>query len=249
MMLRLIFSLLTSVLVLACATPEPLKFDFAAGARIGIINHLEDYASHRNFSSLRFDSFSKRINVDWNVPGYVEKKLSDALQAGHGYVVSVIKPDSRLSGLNQEPELSNRTVGSRNMKDKIAGYLGSLADKHQLDVIILIRSYSGPSAVKIDDKSIGLQGYGLFTRQLLMSKHAHAYANIAVEVFKTRPLTFIGSGVPVNRKSSLEYINLDSSLNKLPRSEIEKIEPLIKEYADQAVENALVNSNLLPPAK
>ena len=64
MILRSIFSLLTSVLVLACATPEPPKFDFAAGTRIGIINHLEDYATHRNFSSLRFDSFSKRINIE-----------------------------------------------------------------------------------------------------------------------------------------------------------------------------------------
>jgi hypothetical protein len=101
----------------------------------------------------------------------------------------------------------------------------------------------------LDNRSIELQGYGLFTRQLLMSKHAHAYANIAVEVFKTRPGIFIGSGVPRNRKSSLDRIDLNRSLNELPRSEFEKIEPLIKEYADQAVRNALVNSNLLPPVK
>jgi hypothetical protein len=249
MTLRKSFSLMTFLLLLACATSEPPKFDFAAGTRVGIINHLEDYATHRNFSSLRFDSFSKRIDVDWDIPGYIGKKLSDALRAGQRYSVSGIKPDNRLAGINQEPELSHRTVGSRTMKDKMVNYLGSLADNHQLDVIISIRSYSGPSAVKIDDKSIELQGYGLFTRQLLMSKHAHAYANIAVEVFKTRPLTFIGSGIPGNRKSSLDNIELAGSLNKLPRSEIEKIEPLIKEYADQAAEKALVNSNLLPPVK
>ena len=249
MKLRSIFSLIASVLVLACTTPDLPKFDFAAGSRIGIINHLEDYAIHRNFSSLRFDSFSTRIEVNWDMPGYIETKLSDALQAGQLYSVNVIKPDNRLSGLNQEPELSNRTVGSRRMKDRLTTYLESIGDKHQLDVVMLIRSYSGPSAVRIDNRSITLQGYGLFTRQLLMSKHAHAYANIAVEVFKTRPMTFIGSGIPRNRKSSLDNIDLSGSLNRLPRSEILKIEPLIIEYADQAVKNALVNSNLLPPGK
>lgn len=246
---NLIYSLMISILVLGCATPEQPKFDFPTGARIGIINHLEVYATHRNFSSLRLDSFSKRIEVDWNIPGYIQKKLSDSLQAGRRYSVSTIKPDNRLAGLNQEPELSNRTVGSRSIQDRVTAYLESLGGKHQLDVIILIRSFSGPSAVKIDNRSIELEGYGLFTRQLLMSKHAHAYANIAVEVFKTGPMIFIGSGVPRNRKSSLDTIDLNRSLNKLPRSEIEKIEPLIKEYADQAVENALVNSNLLPPVK
>ena len=53
---RLIFSLIASVLVLACATPDPPRFDFTAGSRIGIINHLEDYATHRNFSSLRYSN-------------------------------------------------------------------------------------------------------------------------------------------------------------------------------------------------
>ena len=246
---NLIYSLMIFILVLGCATTEQPKFDFPTGTRIGIINHLEVYATHRHFSSLRFDSFSRRIDVDWNIPGYIQKKLSDSLQAGQRYAVSAIKPANRLSGLNQEPELSNRTIGSRNMKDTVTAYLESVADKHQLDVIVLIRSFSGPSAVKIDNRSIELQGYGLFTRQLLMSKHAHAYANIAVEVFKSRPMIFIGSGVPRNRKSSLDKIDLNRSLNKLPQSEIEKIEPLIIEYADQAVRNALVNSNLLPPVK
>ncbi len=33
----------------------------------------------------------------------------------------------------------------------------------------------------------------------------------------------------------------------MPRSEIEKLQPLVKEYAEQAVENAMVSANLLPP--
>ncbi len=42
-------------------------------------------------------------------------------------------------------------------------------------------------------------------------------------------------------------IDLEGSLKNLPRSEIDKIEPIVKEYAEQAIENAMVNANLLPP--
>ena len=249
MMLRFIYTLMTFALVLACATPEPPKYEFRPGARVGIINHLEGYATHRHFSSLRFDSFSKQVDVDWGIPAYIENKLSDALQAGQRYTVRRIKPVNRSGWLNQEPASSDRTAESRAMKDKLAKYLGTFGDEYQLDVIILIRSYSGPSAVRIDNQPIAVKGYGLFTRQLLMSKKAYAYANIAVEVFKTGPMTFIGSGVPQNRKSSLDNMDLEGSLKTMRGSEIQKIEPMIKDYADQAVQNALVNANLIPPGK
>ena len=151
--------------------------------------------------------------------------------------------------MNREPALSNRSIGSRSVNAETANYFKALGDKYRLDLIISVRSYAGPSAVKIDGHPIELQGYGLFTRQLLMSKHAYAYANIAVEVFKTGPLTFIGSGISQNRKSPLDIIDLDGSLKTIPRSEIEKLEPLINKYADQAVESAMANANLLPPGK
>ena len=249
MTLRLIYSLIISALVMACATPERPKFDFPAGAHVGIINLLEDHATHHHFSSLRFDSFSKQVDVDWDIPAYIENKLAGALQAGQRYTVRRIKPVNRPGWINQEPASSDRTAKSRTMKDKLARYLGTLGDKPRQDVMILIRSYSGPSVVKIDNHPIELKGYGLFTRQLLVSKNAYAYANIAVEVFKTGPMTFIGSGFPQNRKSSLDDINLDGNLKTMRGSEIQKLEPLIKEYADQAVQNALVNANLLPPGK
>jgi hypothetical protein len=249
MSLRIIYTLMTSALLLACATSQQPKFDFPAGTRIGISNHLEDYATHHNFSSLRFDSFSKQVDVDWDIPAYIENRLSDALQAGQRYTVRRIKPVNRSGWMNQKPASSDRTAESRTMKDKLAKHLETLGDKHQLDVIILIRSYSGPSAVRIDNQPIEVRGYGLFTRQLLMSKKAYAYANIVVEVFKTRPMAFIGSGVPQNRKSSLDNMDLEGSLKTMRGSEIKKLEPMIKDYADQAVQNALVNANLLPPVK
>ena len=247
MIRNLLLALTTFTTVLACATAPQPKFEFPSATRIGIVNHLERRATHRNFSSLRVGNFSKQIDVDWDIPDYIEKRLSATLKADPRYTVILIKPAEPLGGINQDPDLSDRTLTSRKLKPATADYLSFLSDKYEVDVLISVRSYRGPGVIKIDKHPIELQGYGLFTKQLLMSKHAYAYANITVEVFKTGPLTYIGSGKPENRKSALNNIDLEGSLKNLPRSEIDKIEPIMKEYAEQAIENALVNANLLPP--
>jgi len=218
MIRKFIYILITLPIVFACATAPQPKFEFPASTRIGIVNHLERRATHRNFSSLRVGNFSKQIDVDWDIPAYIENRLSNALKADPRYTVILIKPAEPMGGMNQEPELSDRTLKSKAIKPEMVNYLNSLGDKYEVDVLISVRSYRGPGVIKIDKHPIDLQGYGLFTKQLLMSKHAYAYANIAVEVFKTRPLTYIGWGKPENRKSALNNIDLEGSLKNLPRS-------------------------------
>lgn len=245
---QFIYILITLAIVSGCATPRQPKLEFPAGTRIGIVNHLERFATHRNFSSLRFDSFSKQMDVDWDIPAYIENRLSNTLKADSRYSVKSIRPAQPAGGMNQEPELSDRTLRSRAIRPAVAAYLDSLGDKYEVDVLIVVRSYPGPGVVKIDKHPVELQGYGLFTQQLLMSRHAYAYAHITIEVFKTGPLTYLGSGKPNNSKAPLNDFSLEGNLKNLPPSEIEKLEPLIKEYAEQAVENAMVSANLVGPA-
>ncbi len=223
-MIRNCFLVLTTITtIFACATTPRPQFEFSPGTRIGIVNNLETQVTHRHFGSLRFGNFSKKIDVDWDIPAYLEKKLSRAIEADPRYTVILIKPQKPLTGINQDPDISDRTITSKKIKPETAQYLGSLADQYDVDVLISVRSYTGPGVFKIDKHPIELQGYGLFTKQLLMSKHAYAYANITVEVFKTGPLTYIGSGKPRNRKSPLTNINLEGSLKNMPRSEIAKL--------------------------
>jgi hypothetical protein len=247
-MTRKLFLTLTALAtVWTCATAQKTRFEYAAGTRIGIVTHLESYATHRHFSSLRFDSFSKQLEVDWDMPAYINSRLSKALKSDSRYTVILIKPTEPLRGINQDPELSGRTLASNKIRPEKATYYNTLAGQYKLDVLIAVRSFAGPSVVKVDKHPIELEGYGLLTQQLLMSKHAYAYANITVEVFKTRPLKYMGSGKPENRKSSLKIIDLEGKLKNMPRSEIEKLEPRMKDYAAQAVKNALERANLLPP--
>ena len=70
-------------------------------------------------------------------------------------------------------------------------------------------------------------------------------ANIAAVVFKTEPLKYIGSGKPMNMESPIGDFDLSGDLKHLSQSEMNKLEPIIKKYADQAIVNALDDANLI----
>lgn len=245
MIRRIFFIVTTCIIVFGCATTQQPKFQFPMDTRVGIINQLEQYMTHRNFNSLRIGSFSEKINVDWNLPVHFETKLAGILQGDPRYTVIPIKP---AESLGENIQLSSR-IDQISMTDEIkpqdADFLETFAEKHDLDVIIIVKSYRGPSAFKLGKHPFDLEGYGLFTKVLLLSKQAYAYANTAVIVFRTRPLTYIGSGKPRNKKSPLSDFDLSGDLRNLSHSEIDKLQPIIQKYADQAITNGLKDANLI----
>jgi hypothetical protein len=232
-------------LISGCAATQRPKFQFPADTRIGVLNQLERYATHQNFSSLRIGSFSKKLNVSWQMPAYFEDKLIRTLRSDPRYTVIPMGSTEASGGMGQQLDGIDEISMSDKVKPDVADFLKTLADKHNVDVIIVIKSFRGPSAFKIDKHPIELQGYGLFSKVFLISKQAYAYANIAAVVFKTEPLNYVGSGKPINKKSPLKDFDLSGDLKNLPQSEIDKLEPIIQKYADQAIVNALDEANLI----
>lgn len=244
-MVRQSFLIMVAVLAISgCAAKQPPKFLFPAGTRIGLLNHLEGYATHRHFSSLRFDSFSKKLEVGWNIPAYMEDKLTRTLQKDPRYAVIPMQAAAGSGGGGQRLDVVDQISMSGGIKPDVAGFLKALAEKYRVDIIIVIKSFRGPSAFKLDKHPIELEGYGLFTQAFLISRQAYAYANIAVIVFKTEPLTYIGSGEPRNKKSHLSNFDLSGNLKNMPQSQINELRPIILEYAEQAVTNALSDANI-----
>jgi hypothetical protein len=245
MIRRFFLSLAAAVLVSGCTATSQPKFQFAADTRIGVINHLERYATHQNFNSLRIGSFSKKLTVNWQLPTYLEDKLTRILRSDPRYTVIPIRPTEASGGIAQQLDRIDEISMSDKIKPEVTDFLKTLADKHNVDVIIVIKSFRGPSAFKIGKHPIELKGYGLFTKEFLISKQAYAYANIAAVIFKAEPLNYIGSGKPLNKKSPLKDFDLSGDLKNLPQSEIDKLEPIIQKYADQAIVNALDDANLI----
>ena len=80
---RTIFLMLVSAL--GCAGSQPVRMQLPPGARIGILNVLEPQMTHVDVGSLRFDSFTKVYNVDWNIPGYINGAIENDLKARGNY--------------------------------------------------------------------------------------------------------------------------------------------------------------------
>jgi hypothetical protein len=74
-----IFLMLVSAF--GCAGSQPVRMQLPPGARIGILNVLEPQMTHVNVGSLRYDSFTKGYNVDWNIPDYISRTIENDLKA------------------------------------------------------------------------------------------------------------------------------------------------------------------------
>lgn len=242
--------------VVACATQPPPQFNFSAGTRVGIVNLLEPDATHAHFSAIRIESFTKSVKVDWNLPQYMQKRIRQQLQRDSRYSVAAIK--APLTGLADLGRLGNDHIPlSDKKKAAAAAVIEQLADQHRLDVVIIIKSFRGPSPWKLGKEAVQLHGYGLYTKQfwslnfLKMSPYqrAYAYAQLIVLVYKARPATLIGSGKASQHKAALDNFKWPANMKDLSAADLNQIRPRIFKYADQAVSRALQNSNLVASKK
>lgn len=258
----LVFMIL--ILMCACAaTPDKRpKITFSPGTRIGLVNMLESYATHTHFSSMSTERFTKTYDVDWKMPTDVEDKLMKLLQNEQRYRLIAIRHTESSDFVQHAKDFSD-LANSGTITPGLAEKLERLAVESNVDVIILIYSYNGPSIFTYNAPSaqynpakapIWLQGYGLFSRWLnpakllrwLPFRGAYPYAHIAVSVFTSQPLTWIATGKPKLTATSISAFDWPDSVKNLPLTELNKARPGVDKYADQAIQNALQQSNLLP---
>jgi len=255
--------------VLACANIP--KFNFSQGTRVGIVNLLESEATHTNFSSLGQNNFTKKYAVDWQIPSYAERRLIAELKKNKNLTVVEIKVSDPSQQKALRANMIERVLLSETAPPTIpaegARLLEAISDRENVQVIIIIGSYSGPSVYKSGEDPIFLEGYGLFTRILLRGifekilggvilggvlsfRKAYAFAQIGVVVFKTQPVLYIGSartssqGRPLMPLADFDW-NVD--INNIPEAELAKTKPRIEHYIDEAVKKTLTVTNLALP--
>ena len=245
-----------------CATQQPPTINFTSGTRIGILNKMDASITHQHIGALRFDSFTKSYSVTWNIPHYIDDRLTQTLAKDPRYSLVLLKPASSAKNgqnLKQSKPYTQALVSpgqfmaideldphalSRKLKPDAARSLTALADKHNLDVIIIIQSYKAESSFKLGNTPVVVQGYGLLTSSTFQ-KHAFAYANISIAVFATRPITYIGSGRTESKVTPLDGFSRQNDMKNLPPSELDKLRTPIEKKADKAVKKALKNANLI----
>ncbi len=251
-MIRHLTACLTAlILFVGCATDPGPKPTFDQGTRVGIVNSVEPVVTHRHITVRRINSFTKQIEVDWNIPGYLDDRLEEALKKDSRFVVVPIKSPEILSRQKKLSESITFAASRTRISQDVTDYIESTAKAHDLDVVIVVQTFNGESPWTIHNDVIRLQGYGLFTRRTMLgsvslrSHWAHPYAQILVAVFKTRPVTRIGAGFPRLTRGRMENFNWPADIKDVPRTELDKLRPRIQEYADQAVNNALRDARMV----
>jgi hypothetical protein len=235
-----------------CATDPQPKPTFQDGTRIGILNSLESYLTHRHITIDRISSFTKQIKVDWDIPTYLDAQLADSLKKDKRFVVVPTQSPQVQSRLKQLSDQIGTAATRRRISQDLADFIESEAKSHDLDVIIMVQSFKGESPWKIHDDSIVLEGYGLFTRRTVFgavgirNSWVHPYAQIRVVVFQTQPVARIGAGRPKLTRARMDNFNWPADIKNIPQTELAKIRPRIQAYADQAVKNALQSANMVP---
>jgi hypothetical protein len=246
--------------VLACAGSPPAPIQLPPGARIGMLNLLEPQMTHVAVGALRLDSSTKVYPVDWDLPGYVNRSIQNELRAHGRYAFIPLATDA---AADWKQSISNGVLSAVNawLSGDLESFLERTAEENRLDAIISVSGYASESwpdaaCFKIGKDAIATNGYGLYTRDKLLSGFSNLapvgrdtaipYANIIVAVFRTRPAALSAYARAPCGKSSLPEFPESSGLQALNPGVIRQVKPYIERLAAEAARNALREAGLLP---
>jgi len=253
--------LLMMVSALGCAGSQPVRLQLPPGARIGILNVLEQQMTHVDVGSFRIDSFTNVYNVDWDIPGYINRRIENDLRAGGNYTFIPIAVSAD-AGWKQSISNGILSAAKAWMPGDLKAYLQQAAVENRLDVIISVSSYNSSmwqenACFKIGkDDVVNTKGYGLFTRKRPLSElssllpvgqnQAAAYANIIVAVFQPQPAALAAYAAAPCNKDSLPDFPWGSDLQFLSPAVIKQVRPRIEQLGAEAARSALNKAGLAP---
>ena len=268
-MIRRVIGILLFLMIVisySACTSTP-SVEFPRGTRVGIINLLESDLTHKNLSSFATENFTKIYPVNWDLPSYAENQVVSQLEKDANYTavkLKVTEPNQKKTlrlSLIEQVLLSQSSPPA--LPPESASLLETISDSYNVQVVIVIGSYSGPSPYKagVGDDRFELEGYGLFTRKLFSGKlgsvfgglfsfrKAFAYAQIGVVVYKLQPVTYIAAARAIKKgqyRRPIEDFDWEADIKELPQAELNKARPMIQGSIDSAIKGALHNANLTP---
>jgi len=251
---------LMAVSAFGCAGSQPVHMQLPPGARIGILNVLEPQMTHVDVGSLRFDSFTKIYNVDWNIPGYISRAIENDVKARGSYTFIPIAANAP-ADWKQSKAADILSAVNAWLPGDLKTFLKQAAEENRLDVIIAVISYDSgawqqDACFEIASNAAVTKGYGLFTRTRVLSAFSNLlpvgqntatpYANIIVAIFQPQPVALATYGWAPCSKSPLPDFPWGDDIRFLSPTVIQQLRPHVERLAAEAARTALANAGLLP---
>lgn len=242
--IKSILVIFVSILVLsACITAKELpQYDVSETTRIGIMNLLEEHVTHTHIGTTAFANYQDTYDVDWKVPELIQSELVNQLKE-IGYEAVIIQPTSNISENNDAIIARPWDIS---LNKKLVKDFEEIGVQNNVDLIFVIST--SPEADYIDQSGWSMEGYGFYSRSMLGSNKVFAYSQIRIDAIWTHPPSITGISrhllrglqVPDDIKASF-----CEDLRKIPMSEINKLEPIIKYDIRDLVRRALITSGLV----
>jgi hypothetical protein len=248
------------VSALGCAGSRSVRMQIPPDARIGILNLLEPQMTHVDVGSLRFDSFTKVYNVDWNIPDYISRTIENDLKARGNYTFIPLAINAP-AGWKQSTAAQILSAVNAWMPGDLKAFLSQAAGENRLDVIIAVISYDTgtwqqDACFEIASNAVATKGYGLYTRTTVLSgfsnllpvghNKATPYANIIVAIFQPQPVNLATYGWAPCSKSPLPDFPWAGDIQFLSPAVIQQLRPQVERLGAEAARTALANAGLFP---
>jgi hypothetical protein len=243
-----------------CAGSQPFHLQLPPGARIGILNVLEPQMTHVDVGTLRYDSFTKVYNVDWNIPDYINRTIEKDLNARGNYTFIPIAANAP-ADWKQSTATGILSAVNAWLPGDLKGFLKQAAAENRLDVIISVSSYDTSTwqqdaCFEISKNAVVTKGYGLYTRTKVLSAFSNLlpvgqntatpYANIIVAIFQPQPAALATYGWAPCSKSPLPDFPWADDIHFLSPTVIQQLRPHVERLGAEAARTALANAGLLP---
>jgi hypothetical protein len=209
---------------------------------------------------LRFDSFTKVYNVDWDIPGYINRAIENDLKTRGNYTFIPIAANAP-ADWKQSTAAGILSAVNAWLPGDLESFLKKTTEENRLDVIISVSSYDSGTwqqndCFKIGQNAVATKGYGLFTRTRVLSglsnllpvgqNKATPYANIIVAIFQLQPVTLATYGWAPCSKSPLPDFPWAGDIQFLNPTVIRQLRPHVERLGAEAVRTALANAGLVP---
>jgi hypothetical protein len=210
--------------------------------------------------TFRIDSFTNVYNVDWDIPGYVNRTVETKLRTRGSYTFIPVAVNADAS---RKQSMSSGIFSAVHswMPGDLKNFLEKTAAENRLDLIVSVSSYDSGmwhenACFEIAKNVVATKGYGLFTWTRALSglssllpveqNQATAYANILVAVFQPQPAALAAyAAAACSNENPLDF-PWGSDLQFLGPAVIQQVRPHVERLSAEAVQAALGKAGLIP---
>jgi hypothetical protein len=226
--------------LIGCATTPRQALNLPNNSTVGIINLIDNEATHTHIGTTVFNNFEEKYPVSWDFPQKIEKELINKVRSSTGYNVIVIQPSKTIS--ENESELIDMTWNLK-INSELIPEIKNVMQQNKVDVLLIIRDFKGEDYFTGTGKY--LKNYGLFTRSFLGLKSSYAYAYSNILGFCGDPPKYVG-GAWLNEHALLKDFKLPSNLKALDIEKLNSIAPLVTNKIPEFAAEALDRTGLKP---